>query len=72
MTSHFIVEGCTWDGKPLPTICCGHKHRSESGAKACISRMRKAGGASSYKVVKVQTFPFLTTGMHTVIKKYVG
>lgn len=70
MTSHFIVEGCTWEGKPIPSICCGHKHRSETGAKACISKMRKTGRASSYKVVEVKASPFLTTGMCTVIKKY--
>lgn len=72
MTSHFIVEGCTWEGKPLKSVSCGHKHKTASGAQACVSRMRKAGKAETYRVVEVKTSPFLTTGMRTVIVKHVG
>jgi hypothetical protein len=71
MTSHFIVEGCTWAGKPIKSVSCGHKHKSASGAQACVSKMRKAGKAETYRVVEIKTAPFLTTGMHTVIVKQI-
>lgn len=71
MSRHFIVEGCTWEGKPIASVSCGHKHKSAMGAKACVSRMRKAGRAETYRVVEVQTSPFLTTSMQTVKKLYV-
>lgn len=71
-STHFIVEGCTWEGKPIKSVSCGHKHKAASGAQACVSRMRKAGKAETYRVVEVKTSPFLTTGMRTVIVKHVG
>lgn len=68
---HFIAEGRTWSGK---MIACGHKHKSAMGAKTCISSLRKIhfGECDTYRVVEVQTSPFLTTGMRSVIKKYVS
>jgi hypothetical protein len=74
-TSHFIAEGCTWSGNPVlvdgKPIACSHRHKSASGAQACISRLRKEhfGDCETYRVVEVVTSPFLTTGMRTVIKK---
>lgn len=71
-SAHFVVEGCSWEGRPFRSITCGHKHKSASGAQAFVSRMRKAGKADTYRVVEVRTSPFLTTGMRTVIVDRVG
>lgn len=60
MTSvYYIVEGCDWHGDPVTIdgkiVSCDHKHRSEAGANACISSMRRARikGCSVYKVVEI-------------------